>query len=318
MRKIGDSIPHGPSMSRPATPAFGGLQGSILRSRDTDPDPARILEVPCADAFSIIVQLRDFASHRLWRGKRLAYKGGHVRESMSIAYLGDEVRCQHLAPYDNLRLNLPRASLEETFREAGAGAPGSLDCAQGTLDPVVYHLSLALVPALSMPGEANRLFVDQVMLAMCTHIGSRYGKTGPLRDIPGGLAPWQERRAKEMLAEHLADGLSIAELAAECSLSRAYFSRAFKRSTGLAPHEWLLKMRVEKAKELMLHTSMSLSRIGLDCGFTDQSHFSRVFQKMTGAAPSNWRRFHRTGRPHAVASTVMVPPGTAGNLCPSK
>ncbi|MNE53899.1 transcriptional activator FtrA [compost metagenome] len=105
-----------------------------------------------------------------------------------------------------------------------------------------------------MPGEVNKLFVDQVMLAMCTHISSRYGNAGPLPGTTKGLAPWQVRRAKELIANHLADGLSVARLAEECALSRSYFTRAFKQSTGMSPHDWLLQMRVEKAKELMLRT----------------------------------------------------------------
>ncbi|MCY1358309.1 HTH-type transcriptional activator RhaR [compost metagenome] len=206
------------------------------------------------------------------------------------------MRCQHLAPYDNLRLNLPRAALEELLYEEGVCAPASLDCGQGMLDPVVYHLARALLPTLGMPGAVNQLFIDQAMLAMYTHISSRYGNAPSLPDTSGGLAPWQVRRARELIASHLADGLSVARLARECALSRSYFTRAFKRSTGMSPHDWLLQMRVEKARELMLRTPLSLSQIGLECGFADQSHFSRVFHRMTGASPSGWRRFHKADR----------------------
>nr|WP_245726190.1 hypothetical protein [Pseudomonas jinjuensis] len=76
-----------------------GTRYAIQRSREEAPDPGRILDIPCADSFSVIVQFQDFAAHRLWRGKRLAFKGGHARESLSIAYLGDEVRCQLLRPH---------------------------------------------------------------------------------------------------------------------------------------------------------------------------------------------------------------------------
>lgn len=278
-----------------ATPQLIAGQYSILRNSNRNPDPNNILDIPCSDSFSVIVQLEDFASHRLWRGGRLSYKGGHVRESTSIAYLGDEVKCQHLAPYDNLRINLPRAPLEEALYEEGLSRRIALNCPPGTLDPVVYHLTQSLLPALTMPGHVNRLFVDQVMLALCTHISARYGNTADWTEPAKGLSDWQARRAKELIAHHLSDGLSVAVLAQECALSRSYFTRAFKRSTGMTPHEWLLQMRVDKAKQLMLHTALNLSQIGLDCGFSDQSHFSRVFQRITGASPSRWRRSHRVG-----------------------
>ncbi|WP_271411509.1 AraC family transcriptional regulator [Pseudomonas sp. Q1-7] len=270
-------------------------QYSILRNSDRNPDLNSILNIPCSDSFSVIIQLEDFASHRLWRGGQLAFKGGHVRESTSIAYLGEEVRCQHLAPYDNLRINLQRAQLEEVLYEEGISTRIALNCPPGTLDPVTYHLTQSLLPALKMPSQVNRLFVEQVVLALCTHISSQYGNVGNWQEPVRGLSTLQVTRAKELIANHLTDGLSVAELAQECSLSRSYFTRAFKQSTGITPHEWLLKMRVEKAKQLMLHTQLNLSQIGLDCGFADQSHFSRVFQRIAGTSPSRWRRFHGAG-----------------------
>ena len=67
------------------------------------------------------------------------------------------------------------------------------------------------------------------------------------RLVKGGLAPWQERRAKEMLVADLAGATPLAEMATACGLSPGHFARAFRRSTGLAPHAWLLKARVEHA-----------------------------------------------------------------------
>lgn len=265
---------------------------SIQRTCNGTPDPRQILDVPCCDGFSVIVQLQDFASHRLWQAQRLTYKGGHAQGSMSIAYLGSELRCQHLAPYDNLRLNLPRAALDQLLREDGLSLGDGLDCPPGTHDPVTYHLSLALLPALETPSPSNRLFVDQLLLAMCLHVSSHYGGIARA-PRSGGLSPWQLRRAKEMIAAHLGDGLSVAQLAEECLLSRSYFSRAFRQSTGMSPHEWLQKMRVEKARQLLQQSCLNLSQISLDCGFADQSHFSRVFSRLVGCTPSSWRRLHR-------------------------
>lgn len=297
MHKSSDVPPaHAKGVGPASSPLVAG-QYSILRNRDSNPDPNKVLDIPCSDSFSVIVQLEDFASHRLWHGGQLAYKGGHVRESTSIAYLGDEVRCQHLAAYDNLRINLPRTPLEDMLYEEGVSRRIALNCPPGTLDPVIYHLTQSLLPALKMPSKVNQLYVDQVMLALCTHISSHYGNVTHWQEPVKGLSAWQMRRAEELIAHHLADGISVTELAQECSLSRSYFTRAFKRSTGMAPHEWLLKMRVDKAKQLMLHSRLNLSQIGLDCGFADQSHFSRIFLRLTGTSPSRWRRFHRPGNP---------------------
>lgn len=104
------------------------------------------------------------------------------------------------------------------------------------------------------------------------------------------LSPWQERRAKEIMASHMGRGLSIARIASECSLSRSHFSRAFKKNTGVSPRDWFLRIRLEKAKRLLTESDLSISRISLDCGFADQSHFTRVFTRIIGSTPFSWRR----------------------------
>jgi AraC family transcriptional regulator len=83
---------------------------------------------------------------------------------------------------------------------------------------------------------------------------------------------------------------TISVLARECSLSSSYFARAFKETTGLAPHQWLTRKRIEHARRLLAQTSMELSEIALACGFVDQSHFSRVFAHQEKRSPGKWRK----------------------------
>ncbi|HSC84602.1 MAG TPA: AraC family transcriptional regulator [Pseudomonas sp.] len=103
------------------------------------------------------------------------------------------------------------------------------------------------------------------------------------------LSPWQEKRAKALIADNLNSGLSMARLAQECGKSRCHFSRAFHGSTGMSPHQWLTRQRLERARQLMF-SGLSLTVIAQECGFADQAHFSRVFARMTGLAPSRWRQ----------------------------
>jgi len=106
----------------------------------------------------------------------------------------------------------------------------------------------------------------------------------------GGLAAWQERRAKEMLMASLDASVSVNDLAMHCGLSVAHFARAFRQSTGVAPHRWLMDRRVERAKELLQVSKSSLSEIALVCGFADQSHFTRAFRQSVGITPGGWKR----------------------------
>jgi len=158
-------------------------------------------------------------------------------------------------------------------------------------DPIVRALVSVLYQALDGPGQANRMFVDHVMLALGCHVAQTYGDpksaTWPAR---GGLAPWQERRAKEIMGANLAGDIRLAELARECGLSTSHFARAFKVSTGTSPHRWLMRRRIESAMWLLRNRQSSLSQVALACGFSDQSHFTRVFTRFSGTGPAAWRR----------------------------
>lgn len=119
----------------------------------------------------------------------------------------------------------------------------------------------------------------------------------------GGLAPWQERRAKELMSTHLARQIPLALVAGECRLSVSHFARSFKQCTGKPPHRWLLENRVERAKELLLDPEVSLAEVALDCGFSDQSHFTRVFSRTVGTSPGTWRRLRLHRRPHGCGNS---------------
>jgi AraC family transcriptional regulator len=105
-----------------------------------------------------------------------------------------------------------------------------------------------------------------------------------------GLAPWQQRRATELLREHLDGGILLSRVARECGMSVSHFARSFKASLGVSAHRWLVLRRIERAKELMLATQSALSDIALEAGFSDQASFNRTFCQFVGISPGRWRR----------------------------
>lgn len=105
----------------------------------------------------------------------------------------------------------------------------------------------------------------------------------------GGLSAGRERLVKQLILANLASSLDVAALADACSLSRSHFSRAFKCSTGLSPREWIHRQRIDRAKELIRRSELSLIQIGLECGFCDQAHFCRSFSRSVGVTPMTWR-----------------------------
>ncbi len=149
---------------------------------------------------------------------------------------------------------------------------------------------------------SNQLFIDQIGLSLLAHFAQTYGGMRPSDAVSEeGLAPWQERRAKEIMRARFASNLTIADVAAECKLTPSHFARSFRRSTGVAPHEFLSQLRIEEAKRLMLSTKLPLADVALICGFGDQSYFTRVFSRIVGASPGAWRRARSEGLTSARA-----------------
>jgi AraC-like DNA-binding protein len=118
-------------------------------------------------------------------------------------------------------------------------------------DPVVRHLGICLHTARARPSEMSPVCADHIASALEAYLKHAH-KIGSLPPpaARGGLAPWQLRRAKEMLASRLDEPISLAELARACKLSPGHFARAFRQTTGQPPHRWLIEQRVEKAKQL--------------------------------------------------------------------
>jgi AraC family transcriptional regulator len=135
------------------------------------------------------------------------------------------------------------------------------------------------------------LIAEGWALQAIAHIARATNSNSPSQSIlRGGLAPWQERRAKEMLEGNLDGAVSVSELAAECGVSVAHFARAFRRSTGVPPHRWLLERRIDLAKQLLQESADSIAEVALCCGFSDQSHLTHTFRRQVGISPGMWRR----------------------------
>lgn len=175
-----------------------------------------------------------------------------------------------------------------------------------TFDRQTYDLAMALQNALRAAEQTDLETCHQLGLRLCQHLIVQYqGHTPEARDHVA-LSPWQERRAKQILASVRQDKLLIAEVASQCAMSRSHFSRAFKKSTGLSPQEWSLKSRIQRAQQLLAEGSLPMCHIALECGFADQSHFSRTFSKLAGTSPKRWQRNHATLTPLRCESTAQA------------
>jgi transcriptional regulator of acetoin/glycerol metabolism len=131
------------------------------------------------------------------------------------------------------------------------------------------------------------------------HVRPRLGTIARQRDTAsahparGGLPPGALRRVRGYVQSHIDENISLETLARTSGLSIFHFTRAFKQSQGVTPHHYLIQRRVERARELLTRSDLSMSQIALATGFSDQSHFARRFRELVGVPPSTFKWANR-------------------------
>lgn len=258
---------------------------TVMEVRCDVPDYGRSAAIPAQDALLVALQLRANSAYDTWEdGKRLDCQP--VRRGMvNILDLRRNVVSASAQPFHALTFAVPLHAVEDAD---DAGSDLEIGRSRtGLDDQVIQGLGTALLPALERPESAPPMFVEYGLLALRAHLIQRFGGAPPPR--PGGLSPRHLKRAQDFIEAHLGENIPLGDLAARCSLSAAHFARAFRRSTGLPPHRFLVERRVARARALLMHTKLPVSDIAAQCGFTDQSHLTRVFRRVLGLTPGSLR-----------------------------
>lgn len=216
---------------------------------------------------------------------------------------------------DTIRLEVE----EEGFRRCADLFAGGHEASDGS-DPVVRRLSRALEAAEHDGREFGGLYADALRLAIVTRLLSTPapvdGETGcppaaetrlghspfgrldpapveepatPSRRPKSGLPKWRFKRVAAYIDENLGESITLADMAQAAGLSRMHFAAQFRIATGVRPHEFLLRRRIERAQEMLLETRDPLVEIALAVGFQTQAHFTTVFRRFVGDTPYQWR-----------------------------
>jgi AraC family transcriptional regulator len=266
---------------------------AVTDAGDSNPMPGLSGSLAREDSFMVGLKFIDYPDCELWeRGK--CVKKADIRAGATYLYdLKRDPRYVIDKPFHSMHFYIPRSALDSIAEQFAAPPIGDLTCELGVGhdDAIIRYIGASLREALRRPAETSQLFIDHTMLALVAHVAQTYGGLARVaKPGRGGLAPWQVRRACERLAVDLGGELSLTQIAAEFELSVSHFSRAFRISTGLPPHQWQLHQRVKVAKQLMTVRDLPLSEIAMSAGFANQSHFTRVFSAMVGVSPGVWRR----------------------------
>ncbi|MCV7178071.1 helix-turn-helix domain-containing protein [Mycolicibacterium sphagni] len=258
-------------------------------------EPEFVLSTPPAeeDAFVLGVHFQLFERYEYWENGRAA-PVSTLRPGDTIIYDVKRKPTFHLnSAFHSVHFYLPTSALHTLADDAEVPRIQELRYQPGVshADRFLRSMAEALLPLFTAPARVSQVVIDHLMLAVGHHVASTYGGLARSQaPTIHGLTRRQTQRAKELLVSDLSGSIRLADIARECGLSPSRFSRAFRASVGEAPHRWLIRQRIERAKALLRDDEVSLAEIALTCGFCDQSHFTRSFAASTGMSPGRWRR----------------------------
>jgi AraC family transcriptional regulator len=158
-------------------------------------------------------------------------------------------------------------------------------------DPRLSAMVAAVHAEMAAGFPSGRLFLDSVEQAMAvTLVNGHAVRHHPVQIHRGGLGSTRLRKIKELVHAKIDDDLSLGELAQSVGLSTAHFARMFRKSTGETPHQFVLRQRLERAKEMLRAPDARVLDVAVACGFKTQQHFAQAFRDVWGVSPTEYRQ----------------------------
>lgn len=158
-------------------------------------------------------------------------------------------------------------------------------------DEQLRRLILEMEREMSTGWELGSLYGDLLSNAFVIALIKKYGKTLPHEgSFEGGLSRPRLRQLLSYIDENFSRDIRLRELAGIAGLSDFHFARSFRKSTGFTPHQYLLQVKISRAKSLLLQPQWTILQIALALGFSDASRFAKVFRAHMGVSPAEWRR----------------------------
>jgi AraC family transcriptional regulator len=197
----------------------------------------------------------------------------------------DYAECIHIAVEPTL---VARAAAESSYA-------GRIELKEvyGQTDPLIWQIGLALLTESQAEEPVGRLYAESLAHTLAFHLFRHYNVGEASANVSsGGLTGRRLRLATEFINVHLAEDVTLADIATVVDLSPFHFARAFKRTTGLTPQQYLMQRRIERAKDLLAQENLPIVEVSAQVGFKNQSHFTTFFRRFTSMTPKVWRASH--------------------------
>jgi AraC family transcriptional regulator len=226
-----------------------------------------------------------------WRDD-VAHRGPTVKGDVTLKVAGQASGWRWDKVADILHLHLRPDFLYRVAEE------NDLDTDRGELlgsfdepDLQIEYIGRALQAELQAGAPNGRVYGEALATALAVHLLQEYSsRPQSVRDFGSGLPESALRRLADYVGDNLHRNLALSELADVEHLSPYHFSRMFKQSTGFSPHRYVIHRRVERAKELLSGTDLTVAEVAHAVGFSHQSHLAYHTRRLLGVPPTSLRR----------------------------
>jgi AraC family transcriptional regulator len=156
--------------------------------------------------------------------------------------------------------------------------------------PLIWQMAAELRSILKRDPANSCFYAEAIATAMAAHLLTNYATRRYVFKEYDGLPKAKLKQAIEYINAHLGENVSLSDIATQLNMSQYHFSRLFKQSTGMPPHTYLIDRRVDRSKQLLRGTELTILEISNECGFANPSHFARCFRQQMGITPMQFRR----------------------------
>ena len=156
-------------------------------------------------------------------------------------------------------------------------------------DPFLHGVGLALKRELELMEGTNQLYIDSLTTTMIAYLIQNYTTRTENIKCFGSLSKKKIQQVIDYINDNLYENISLAELADIAAVTPNYFSTAFKRVVGIPPHQYIVRCKIGRAKQLLINRELSIARIAHDLRFSHQSHLNYHFKRLVGVTPKYFR-----------------------------
>lgn len=221
------------------------------------------------------------------RTDSLRFRGLAQPGNVNICAAGSMAVCRWSEVISFISLNVSSVLIEQVAEQTAqhSSSPYELINTSHTRDAKILQISQWLLDEQNNGGTGGKLYIDSLLNVLVVHLLRTYTSQFREARLPNRLTQQQIARAIDYMHAHLDQEISLEMLAQTVNISSSHLRRLFKQATGMAPHQYLINLRVNRAKELLLTGSFCVNEVAAEVGFADQSHLHRHFKRILGVTP---------------------------------